>query len=101
MKVAGGEPEFDPDQTYIIIEVANVGRRPITLRSLPYFQLRNGPQGLMIKGPWRPKERLDEGESATMFGRQADFPFDDVRGVIVRDETGREWKGKIVRSSKK
>jgi len=100
MKIAGGEPEFDPDRTYIIIEVANVGRRPITLRSLPYFALRKGPQGLMIKGPWRPKERLEEGESASMFGHQEDFPFDAVKRVVVRDETGREWKGKIVRGVK-
>lgn len=94
MKIAGGD--YDPARTYVIIEVANVGRRPITLRTLPYFvQKKRGSNSLMVKGPWRPKDRLEEGESASMVAFQEGLPLTEIKHVVVRDETGRKWKGKI------
>ena len=89
---------YSADETYIFIEVANVGRRPINLRQLPFFT-RKGEKtkGLLVTGSWLPKDQLQEGESAAMLAKQDGLDLSLLTGVVVNDATGRVWKGKIRR----
>lgn len=91
-----GGPQ-DDDETYIVIEVSNVGRRPVHLQRLPYFTLKGEEGGLVVKGDWAPAATIEEGRSASLFARQGSFTvgLDKLKGVCVRDETGRVWKGKV------
>lgn len=94
-------PDFEDGETVIIIEVANVGRRTISLREFPSFPMRRSERFFAVKGPWLPQAEVAEGKSARMFCRQRDFPFDEVNGVQVMDETGKSWSGSIRRAEPK
>lgn len=96
MKLTESFGAYSADATYIVIEVANVGRRAIHLQQLPFFKLKGKKtEGLMVKGPWQPKEHLEEGQSATMLCKQDGVDLGQTACVVVKDATGREWKGKI------
>jgi hypothetical protein len=87
---------FSKDSTYVLIEVANVGRRPVHLRELPHFKLKGQKTGgIVVKGPWQPKDCLDEGESATMLCKQDGLDLAQVTCVVVNDATGRAWAGPV------
>lgn len=96
MKIVQSVGDYSKDSSYILIEVANVGRRTVHLRELPYLTLKGEKRtSLIVKGPWQPSSILAEGESATMLGRQQDVDLSQIRRVIVTDATGRRWKGKV------
>lgn len=54
---------------------------------------------MRIKGKWEPTDKLEEGQSAWIRGKQDTIQIDlsRLRRVVVRDQTGRTWKGKITR----
>jgi hypothetical protein len=96
MKITESFGNYSKDATYVVIEVANVGRRPIHLCQFPFFKLKGKKQGgLVVKGPWHPKDHLEEGESATMLAKQDSLDLSQITCVLVKDATGRFWKGKI------
>jgi hypothetical protein len=96
MKLSESVGDYSADTTYIVIEVANVGRRAIHLRQLPFFKLKGKKtEGLIVKGPWQPKEHLEEGQSASMLCKQDNMDLSMISRVVVKDATGRKWKGKI------
>lgn len=98
MRIMGGD--YDEDKIYVMIEVVNVGRRPITLNPMPYFEPNErGAESYIFKSRWEPRDRLEEGESTTMIGFQDGLPLDKIRRLVVRDVAGRKWHGKIVRSA--
>ncbi len=98
MRVTPPDGPQDDDDTYIIITVANRGRRAVHLRTWPWFTQKGdkGKAGI-VKGYWLPNATVDEGRSATHLARQASLPFPlkHLKRVCVQDETGRVWKGKI------
>jgi len=94
-KLAEPYMDYSTEETYIIIEVANVGRRPVQLNLLPFFKLRGQDKGLVVKGPWLPKDCLQEGESAKMLCKQDAVDLAKVTHVVVNDLTGRAWKARI------
>lgn len=81
---------------FIVINAANIGRRPIHLTILPWFSLHGTSAGLIIKGEWQPSSGLDENKSANFFVIQE--KIDDVselKAIHVRDQTGRVWSQKV------
>jgi hypothetical protein len=98
IKIADSFDNYSADKTYILIEVANTGRRPIHLRTLPYFRIKSEKtSGYVVKGQWRPKDNLNEGESAWMLCFQQDgFNLNTIRDIVVKDALDRKWHGKLV-----
>ena len=89
---------YPTDRTYIFIEVANTGRRPISLNGWPYFLLKDKrTECKLVIGDWYPKDRLNEGESATMLCFQDCIDLANVRAIAVKDSTGRVWVGKLAK----
>lgn len=90
---------FSTDEDVILIEAANVGRRSITLETT-WFELRKSksPRALFVKSQWRPSSKLAEGEKATKLCKQRDLDLSTLSCVVVKDATGRKWRGKIERS---
>jgi len=96
MKISESIGNYSKDATYIVIEVANVGRRAIHLRQLPFLKLKGKKTaGLVVKGPWQPRDHLEEGESATMLCKQEGMDLTQVTCVVVKYATGKAWKGRI------
>ena len=95
MKLTESFGDYSKDSTYLFIEVANIGRRVIHLKELPYFKRKGMKGGLVVKGPWQPKADLAEGESAMMLCIQDGVDFAQLTCVVVKDATGRYWTGRI------
>lgn len=96
MKLVDSGGPYSADDTYIIIDVANIGRRPVRLRKLPWFTVK-GDDSFVVKGNWEPSAKLTEGESASMLCRQdsLDVELCDLQKVFVKDVVGRKWKGDL------
>ncbi len=70
------------------------------LRAFPWFTIKGQKKPVyIVKGPWQPKDILNEGQSASMLCNQEtlDVPLSALERIVVRDATGREWKGRIKR----
>lgn len=101
MKITESSGDYSKDSTYVLIEVANVGRRGIHLRQLPFFKIKGKKTGgLLVKGRWQPKENLGEGESATMPCIQDGLDLTQITCVVVNDAAGRAWTGRIGKRQK-
>lgn len=95
IRTVGGP--HDDDETYIVIDVANVGRRAVHLQQLPWFTVKGKKGGLAVKGDWGPSSTVEEGRSVKLLTPQSSLPvgLDRLKRVCVKDETGKVWKGKI------
>lgn len=87
----------DDHETYIVIDVSNIGRRTVHLQSLPFLTSKDSKSSFVIKGDWAPSPTVEEGRSATMPVLQRSLEVDPtkLKSVCVKDETGKVWKGKI------
>lgn len=80
---------------FIIINAANVGRRPIHLASFPWFTLHGETQSLLIKGQWQPTSELAENKSSDFYVIQNKIDLSKLKAICVKDQTGRVWSQKI------
>ena len=80
-----------------IIQVINTGRRPIQLAQAEYIY-----DGKKIKCPyaWRPTIDLKEGDIAAIFIDPINLDLAKLTSVLVKDATGRSWKGSIPKEKK-
>lgn len=92
-----GNPLYDENKLYVVVTVANVGRRPLTI-SLVGFTQRGKRGDIILTDSTReaPKEVL-EGKSAAYRAEQALLPLGHLKRVIVRDSAGRLWKRRVPR----
>ena len=91
--------DSDENLAWVVVKVANVGRRPVHLATLPYLEIKGQTSGYVLKGEWQPTFVLQEGQSAWLRGKQSGIgaDIDRICHVVVKDETGKRWKGKIIR----
>ena len=88
-------PGMDTTGPFVIIDVANVGRRPIHLTALPWFTQHRSSESLLVKGEWQPSPHLDENKSAMYLAIQDQVNVAKLKAVHVKDETGRVWKQRV------
>jgi hypothetical protein len=92
MKLTGQIGPFAPGHTYLVIDAANVGRRPVVLTTAWLRTFENGKgYHQVIVSQWIPKGSLAEGKSATLLCKQNGLNLQSIRKVEVRDATGRVW----------
>ncbi len=96
-KVTPGGP-YDSTKSYILITVANHGRRSRTIDKVG-VKLRSGKHRHFIavdstlKGP----QELTEGRSCAYVMKQDDFDLENIEYVWAYDQTGKEFRGKLLR----
>lgn len=97
MEVLGAGSAQEEEPTYVCIHVANVGRRAVHLRSLPWFLVEGQKKCIALKGSWSPSATLEEGRSAMLLVPQKDLQrfVAKIKCVCVADETGKIWRGKV------
>jgi hypothetical protein len=87
---------FDPQGVYTVVNIANTGRRPVTIGVVWFSQRTDGAGDLALDETARvgPRE-LAEGQSAAYLINQADFPGADLDSVFVRDQGGKIWQHRV------
>lgn len=89
---------YSKDRRYMAIEAVNAGRRPMKI-NFPHFKLKGKSGWLCVNGPWQPNDYLAEGEVATIYSDDMQEQYGDslsqIKYVMVKDATGRTWKGRL------
>jgi hypothetical protein len=95
-QVLGDPYPYDPNKLYVCITVANRGRRPLTVSVVGLLPRRRGDNAAIVNGSLHhgPCE-LAEGKSVNFLAAQDEIDLENVRAVVVRDQTGRLWKQKV------
>lgn len=90
---AGG---YNPNKLYIMVNVANRGRRPVTVEKA-FLQMKSKPHAILTDSLLRGPQELREGRSVTFLVEQEGIDFANVKAVVAIDQTGRHWKGSLRR----
>jgi len=89
---------YQKDKLYIMVTVANAGRRPVTLGNVALLRKRRfkGGHHLLTDSFLRGPTELPEGKSATFLVEQAQINLTEIRCAIAYDQAGRQWRGRLV-----
>jgi len=86
---------LETNEPFIVINAANVGRRPIHLKGFPLFTQRGKIESVVAVGEWQPSSELTENKCASFIAILKDIDLTTLTEVLVNDETGRDWSQKI------
>jgi hypothetical protein len=92
-----GSGPFSPDKKYIAITVANWDRPPMTISTVYYRRRSDKSRTLLSDSIILTPKELTEGRSSTYILEQNLVDLSDLKYLVVVDETGREWKGRVKR----
>lgn len=91
----------EEDKRFIMIGVANAGRRPITITHVGFYEIGKKEGGLLgdsfTKGP----REIQEGKSTSYLMDQSLIDIKKLKTVIAIDATGKTYKKRISRKFKK
>jgi hypothetical protein len=90
-----GSPVYDEDKFYVVVTVANIGRRPLTVGLVGFTQRRKGGDIILTDSTREGAKDIPEGKSATYLAEQAALPLTNLKHVLVRDNAGRIWKRRV------
>lgn len=93
--ISVGESDYDPDQRYICITVANRGRRPVTIHGVGLESKGNGPDYLASDSMRLGPREVGEGKAESWFMTQSGLDLETIRGAVAVDQTGRRWRTKL------
>lgn len=81
------------DRDYLVINITNIGRRPVLVKGLGAMKNKKvpTPRGLLLAPRGLPK-MLKEGEYHMEFTHDFRFLADEIDKIYVWDSTGREWR---------
>lgn len=97
-RVHGGAGPYDPAKDYVMVSVANAGRRPITITHV-YFRYHGKKESaLLTDSMLRGAKELKEGQSTIFLAEEQGLDIASIKAVYVADATGREWKGPFKRT---
>lgn len=88
---AGG---YDPSKLYMIVTVANRGRRPVTIEKV-FLQMKEKPHSILADSLSRGPSEISEGKSVTFLCEQLGSELDRVKKIVAIDQTGRHWNGDL------
>ena len=92
-----GKREYEAGKPYLLVTVANVGRRPVTIATVGFAQRGKLSDLILADSIRNDPTEIAEGKSAIYMERQEGFPFASVACVIVRDSAGRISKRRVPR----
>lgn len=83
-------------KTFVMIEVANSGRRPVTISHVSFEQKTGAPSHLLLWGEMnRGPRELTEGKSTSYFTDQTGIDWVNIKRVVVSDATGKQYYKKV------
>jgi hypothetical protein len=88
---------YPADKSYISVDVANRGRRPITVTKAWFVLARSQNKGLIIDSVRGGPKELSEGQGTSWLAREDSLGPAIIKGIVVEDQTGRRWKKRLRR----
>lgn len=91
---------YKRDTNYIVITVANSGRRPSTIARVGFSCRKAGKELVHVIASdslWKGSQELTEGRSAMYLVEQGDLKPDDLVKVWAYDHVGKEHRGRVDR----
>jgi hypothetical protein len=95
-----GSPVYDEDKLYVVVTVANIGRRPLTIGLVGFTQRGKGGDIVLTDSTREGAKDVPEGKSATYLAEQAGLPLANLKHVLVRDNAGRIWKRRVPKKAR-
>ena len=100
--VHGATAPYKPDTYYILVNVINRGRRPVTIGNVGFITKdKNGADGLLSDSFHPGPRELTEGKSTNYLIEQERIDLDKIKYFVASDLTGRQFKGKLKIKKKK
>jgi hypothetical protein len=93
MKTFGDTP-YDPEKNYVVVTVANVGRRAVTVTTVGFAQKSKGAGDIVLSDSMQPRE-VAEGKAVHYLAEQDHLPLGNLSRVLVRDQAGRLWTHRV------
>ena len=88
---------YEKDGPFLVVTVANRGRRPLTVALVGFTLRRKKGQLILPEALTKGPREIREGKSDSFMAYQEAIPLRDLDKVVVRDSTGRTWKKRIPR----
>jgi hypothetical protein len=79
---------------YVRITVRNKGKRTVTIQSVGYITKKKKDLNGLFQESLIPRELMD-GKSTMYLFRQDDLDLHEIKYFVVRDQAGRDFKGKL------
>ncbi len=96
MKIYPPDPG-EEDKVFLVIDVANVGRRPITITHVGFYEIGKKEGGLLADSFTKGQREIQEGKSTVYLMDQSLIDIEKLKTVIAVDATGKTYKKKITR----
>lgn len=87
----------EEDKRFILVEVANIGRRPMTITHVGFYEIGKKEGGLLGDSFTQGPREIQEGKSTSYSMDQSLINIENLKTVIAIDATGKTYKKKISR----
>jgi hypothetical protein len=87
-----GQADSTSKKTYLIINVANIGRRSVTIVKAGYVNLKTLGGSITVDSIKSGPRKLDEGQSTDFMVYEDKIDYSDINYVAVYDSVGNEYK---------
>lgn len=93
MKVIHGEPSYDPNKIYTCVNVANRGRRTITITGVGYVYMTKRGGAVLSDSMLHGSRELHEGKSADFLAETAQpDDYSEIAYFWAKDATGVQYR---------
>lgn len=89
-----------PDERYVVVTVANPGRRAVTVGAV-WFTASGKDSFMLTEAVRNGPIEITEGKSYAYKVVQSGLPMERLRSVSVQDQVGRVWRRRVPRSVRK
>lgn len=80
------------EKTYLVINVANAGRRPVIVNKAAFVSLKSRGGGISSSSMMYGNQKLSEGKAIDYMMEDEDIDYSDVSHVSVYDSIGNEYR---------
>lgn len=91
----------EEDKQFLIIDIANIGRRPITITHVGFEVIGENAGAILAADSVKNGSReIQEGKSTSYLVNQSQIKLERLKNIIVFDATGKKYRRKVKKALK-
>jgi len=91
----------EEDKEFLVIDIANVGRRPITITHVGFEETGEDAGAILVADSVKHGSReIQEGKSTSYLVNQSQMKLERLKNIIVFDATGKKYRRKVKKALK-